>query len=230
MLIYGDFTDLLSLVASMRADTLIDEGLDIEWRAVVSEPTTTVASLPRRDALSREVSGLAPAGLRAPGFMPSAKAPVAAYAEAVGAGIGDHVRYLLFTAYWREHEDIGNPDVLRRLLTVPMLRSGSSTDVVREYGYAVSISGAPVTSDAWRRMRGWEAAWRGLDNAELPVVVDGADYHCGHDAIRHLGTLGEGAHTFAASNPYSLPPMPLPARRPDLARPGRRPTWRDVPS
>ncbi len=238
IIIYADFTDLLSLVASLRADALIDEGLDIEWRAVVREPTITVVSTPRDTASRREVSDVAecwhetalpgePVDLPTPSFVPNPVPPVAAYAEAVGAGVADHVRYLLFSSYWRERQDIGNPDVLRRLLALPILHGRSEADVLRQYGYAVAINGGPITTGAWRLMRDWECAWRGLDNAQLPVVVEGEVFHSGHDAIRRLGTLGEATHTFAVANPYPLPPMPVAAQRRDLSRPGLRPMWRD---
>ena len=239
LIVYGDFTQLLSLVASLRTDALIAEGRAVEWRAVVGAPTTTVVSRPRSDAARREITEVAacwhdsalpgePVGVHAPGFVPAAGPPAAAYAEAVGAGIGDHVRHLLFTNYWRDQEDIGNPDHLRRLLTVPILHGNSNADVLREYGYVVQIAGGPVTSAAWRLRHAWETAWDGLGRPELPAVTDGTDSYAGHDAIRYLGTLGEAPHTFADGNPYPLPPMPLAARRLDRIRPGLRPSWRDA--
>lgn len=240
LIIYGDFTELLSLVASLRADALIAQGHQVQWRAVVGRPSTTVVSRPRSDAGRSEIAQAAttwresarpgePGSLarQAPGFVPYAGAAAAAYAEGVGAGIGDHVRYLLFESYWREHEDIGNPDVLRRLLTIPVLHAGAQSDVLREYGYAVSIAGGPVTSEAWRLRHSWEVAFRGLDRAALPVVTNEEDVYSGEEAIRFLGTLGEEPHTLPATNPYPLPPMPTAARRHDVFRHGGRPIWRD---
>ena len=238
IILYGDFTDLLSLVASLRADTLIAAGAEIEWRAVVRTPTTTITAAPRSQEGRRELTQAAqrwrevsPTGesieAPGPGFVPNAAAAAAGYAEAVGAGVGDHVRYLLFSSYWRAHLDIGNPDQLRRLLTVPILHGHSDSDVLREYGYAVSIAGGPVTSSAWRLRNCWEKGWRAVDRRALPAVVEGADVHIGSDAIRRLGALGDAPQTIPHGNPYPLPPMRVAARRLDLARPRGRAIWRD---
>lgn len=231
LIVYGDFTDLLSLVASLRTDALIAAGVPVEWRAVVGQPTTSVVAKPRPEADRRRITAAevpgAPPALSPPGFVPNARAAAAAYAEAVGAGVGDHVRYLLFSSYWRDQQDIGNPDLLRRLLAVPILHGNSDADVLREYGYAVSIAGGPITSTAWRLRRGWEKARQALDHTKLPAVVDGGEVFFGAAAIRHLGTLGGESHTPASVNPYPLPPMRLAARRLDMTRPRGRPIWRD---
>lgn len=238
LIIFGDFTRLRSLAASLRADALIAEGIEVEWRAVAHRPSITVLAEPRSDAASTELSTAQeqwrkaalhgePVGVAAPPFLPAAAPPVSAYAEAAGAGVADHVRYLLFSAYWREHQDIGNPDVLRHLLAVPMLHGNSPADVHREYGYAVAIGGCPITSDGWRRMRSWQHAWESLGHSDLPAVVDGDEIFFGEQALRHLGELGQQPHTFPEANPYPLPQMPVAARRNDRFRPGLRPIWQD---
>ncbi|MFN2321144.1 MAG: hypothetical protein ABR500_15900 [Dermatophilaceae bacterium] len=71
---------------------------------------------------------------------------MSAYAEAVVAGVADHVRALLFRSHWVHNEDIGNPDVLRGLLALPILHGRSLAAVHSESGYAVSISGGPLTT------------------------------------------------------------------------------------
>ena len=84
----------------------------------------------------------------APGFLPNTGPAVAGYAEAYGAGVAGPVRRLLFDACWTGGADIGNPEVLRRLLAGP-IRAGHSTSLpLRDSGYAVSLAGGPITTES----------------------------------------------------------------------------------
>src|SRR5690606_39341066 len=76
-----------------------------------------------------------------PHFLPFGQPPLSAYAEAVVAGVDDHVRHLLFSTYFIDHEDIGNPDLLRRLLAIPMIHGRSGAAGYADQGYAVAIGG-----------------------------------------------------------------------------------------
>lgn len=239
LIVYGDFTDPLSRIASMRVDALQLSGHDVQWRAVAHHHTTQVVAGPVSDRVLdrlREAhewsAGSALPGeavlLARPRISPCPDPPVAAFAEAVGAGVADHVRALLFDAFWRDGEDIGNPDVLRRLLAVPMIHGDSPAEVHSESGYAVAIGGGPLTTAGWRRMGAWRREWVALGRPGLPVVCDGTDAYSGFEALEHLGSLlgGERVPPLAAvGNPHRLPPLPLPARRVGLERPGRRRTW-----
>ncbi|HHU10121.1 MAG TPA: hypothetical protein GXZ60_08930 [Intrasporangiaceae bacterium] len=238
--IYADFTDAMSRIASARADALIGAGVPIEWRAVAAHPTIRVVARPLADAehtaladLERQWRAAALPDEPVPWHQPTVATapgpPVAAYAEACGAGVGDHVRHLLFASGWHDHADIGNPDVLRRLLAVPILHGHSEADVLREYGYAVAIGGGPITSDAWRLIDRWQGEYADLGRPDLPLLLDGEEQHSGWDAVQRLGALiTEHDAPFPRGNPYPLPPLPLPAQRRDLERPGRRPIWRDA--
>ncbi|MGA8048241.1 MAG: hypothetical protein WCA30_18465 [Dermatophilaceae bacterium] len=239
LIVYGDFTDPLSRVASQRVDALQLTGHDVQWRAVAHHHTTQVVAGPVSDrthehleAVRRWWSEAALPGesvvLSEPRNSPCPDPPVAAYAEAMGASVADHVRALLFDAFWRDGEDIGNPDVLRRLLAVPMIHGDSRAEVHSESGYAVAVGGGPLTTDGWRRMGAWRREWVALGRPGLPAVCDGTDAYTGFEALDHLGSLLGGTRVpigAVAGNPHALPPLPLAARRVGIDRPGRRRTW-----
>lgn len=121
------------------------------------------------------------------------------------------MRRLLYAAYWVDGADIGSPEVLRRLLTGPMLRGDSPAWPLREYGYAVSVSGGPITTDAWRRMRAWREDWQRLDIMELPILVeDGHPPASGEAALRRL------EQELLRSHAGLDPELPDPARYPAM--------------
>lgn len=241
LVVYGDFTDPLSRIASLRMDALRTAGAELEWRAVAAHPTTQVTSRPVDDETRRRIAEVEQwwRDSALPGeatarssihVVPWASPPVSAYAEAVVAGVADHVRALLFRSLWVHNADIGNPDVLRGLLAVPILHGRSPAEVHSESGYAVSISGGPLTTDGWRLIGQWRTQWRDLGRPELPVVLDGERALSGRDAVARLGSViaGEGLAlrpVLPAVNPHPLPPLPLAAQRHGLARPGRRAAW-----
>lgn len=244
LVVYGDFTDPLSRIASLRMDALRAVGADLEWRAVAARPTTQVLARRVDDETSRRIATVeqwwrdaalpgeatARSGVT---VVPWGAPAVSAYAEAVVAGVADHVRALLFRSYWVHNADIGNPDVLRSLLALPMIHGRSPAEVHSESGYAVAISGGPLTTDGWRLIGQWRTQWRDLGRPVLPVVRDGDETLCGRDAVARLGAAisGEGLSlrpVLPAVNPHPLPPLPVAARRAGIARPGRRLAWWDA--
>ena len=244
LVVYGDFTDPLSRIASLRMDALRAAGADLEWRSVTAVPTTQVVARPVDDETSRRIATVEEWWRDAalPGeatarssvkVVPWGAPAVSAYAEAVVAGVADHVRTLLFRSYWVHNADIGNPDVLRGLLALPILHGRSPAEVHSESGYAVAISGGPLTTHGWRLIGQWRRQWRDLGRPELPVVRDGDETLSGRDAVAHLGAAISGAGlslrpVLPAVNPHPLPPLPVAARRAGLARPGRRAAWWDA--
>ena len=141
IVVYGDFTDALSWVASMRVDALRLAGADVDWRAVPAVHTTRVVAAPVDADQARRIDDVRrwhresalpgePTGWGAPYVVPRGDPPVSAYAEAVAAGIDDHIRHLLFRSAWLDGQDIGNPDVLRHLLAVPFLHGSSRSEVL----------------------------------------------------------------------------------------------------
>lgn len=169
--LYADFSCPISYLASQRVDRLLTAGLPVpDWRAVEYRPRLPFPGL-RLDGEARatRTSRLDEARLllqpgdempaEAPGFLPHTASAVAAYAEAYEAGVADLVRPLLFRAYWADGLDIGDPEVLRRLLPGAFRQGRRTTDPVRDFGYAVTSQHAPVTVAAARRMRQWEQDW-----------------------------------------------------------------------
>lgn len=235
--VYGDFTDPLSYIASLRVDALCTAQTHVEWRAVTTEDATTTTSTPFGAERVRHLDEVVQWWRRnrlpgdrpdddTPHFKPFGQPPVSAYAEAVVAGVGDHVRHLLFSAYWIDHVDIGNPDALRGLLAVPMIHGRSQTTQHAGQGYAVAIGGGPVTTDAWRLIRQWRTGWAGVDRNELPLLTDGSLVLSGYAAVEHLGGLvGDRRIPPAVPNPYELPALSVSAQRRWADRPGLRPGW-----
>jgi hypothetical protein len=199
LIVYGDFSEASCYLAARRADVLSATGVRVDWRAVEHRPGIPVTGL-RPSAAEREALRARLAELEALllprevlpsaaalSIVPKTEAAVSAYAEAYGTAVADDVRRLLFELYWREGADIGRPTVLRAPLAGPMLRADAGADPLRQVGYAVSVDGGPITTDAWRRIRSWRSEWQQLGGLALPVVlVDGATL-AGVDALRRLG-------------------------------------------
>jgi hypothetical protein len=202
--IYADFTDPLAYLASRRLDRIGTAGRPApDWRAVSHRhglPRVTLRlgaeGLAHREAELDRVRGLLHPGEelpgRAPGLLPHPDAPVAAYAEAYCAGHGTEVRRALFEAYWVDGQDIGDPEVLRRLLPPVVARRPYTGDPLHDFGYAVSPARIPLTAAAAHRVRDWQAEWLllGTPVTFTLTVDDGA--HVAVNALQRLA-LAEGA-------------------------------------
>jgi hypothetical protein len=82
--------------------------------------------------------------------------------------------------------DIGNPDLLHSLLGGTFMRGKATSDPIREFGYAVAVNRGPITTRAWRLMRGWNQEWQDLGRPELPVLQNGTRTQSGEQALRQL--------------------------------------------
>lgn len=198
VIVYADFAAPECYLASRRVDSLLAAGVPVDWRAVEEHPRQPAAGRllgPAGQAeLERRMAALA--ALLLPGeelpwtrprLAPRTEAAVSGYAEAYGAGVADEVRRLLYADYWVEGADIGSPEVLRRRLAGPILRGRSPSWPLREFGYAVAVTGGPITTGAWERMRTWRDEWERLGTAAVPTLVaDGGGPVTGEAALRHL--------------------------------------------
>jgi hypothetical protein len=73
------------------------------------------------------------------------------------------------------------------LLAGPLLRGHSTSVPVSEFGYVVSSSRGPITTDAFRLIRHWSSQWETLHVPTLPLlVVDGRLAVSGETALRRL--------------------------------------------
>jgi len=192
--IYGDFNCPFSFLPSLRADTFIAAGIQIDWRAV--EHAKELPVLGRR-LDEAEVTGELEAvrqllntgeefAAAAPSMLPNTAAANAGYAEAVGSGVGDDVRQLLFDAYWTRGVDIGSVEVLRSLLAAPIKRGHSAAFPLRESGFAVSTNRGPITTAAYRRLAAWRGAWVELATWTTPTIVADGRPQVGVDGLRWL--------------------------------------------
>ncbi len=198
IVVYGDFNCPWSYLASRRAAVLATDGVKVDWRAVEHEPwrpsrftDSSVRFTDLREEMDHVVAELAP-GEELPyslaGFVPYTRAAVSGYAEAYAAGVASRVRDVLFEAFWMHAFDLGDAKVLRTLL-VDAVRSGSSpSELLREWGYAVDVTGGPVTTPAWRLVTSWAQQWRDTGKETVPVVLVGeAAPLFGTDAVEWLG-------------------------------------------
>lgn len=183
--VYADFACPACYLASLHQDRLVAAGLPApDWRAVEHRPRLPVtgvrlgaAALATRDRDLDGVRAFAWPGealpARAPHLLPHTGAAVAAYAEAYGAGVADLVRPLLFSAFWVDGQDIGDPEVLRRLLPEAFRRGRRTSDAIRDFGYAVSSQRAPLTHLAHSLVHRWQQDWLALGGAVALTYVDG---------------------------------------------------------
>ncbi|MDQ2756383.1 MAG: hypothetical protein M3Y71_07445 [Actinomycetota bacterium] len=221
LLVYGDFSSPNGCLASHRIDALKAVDVDIEWRAVELHPHLSVMGAPLTgpsstaadQAMSSVNERLLPGEVlvwKKPTMTPHTQGSVAAFAEAVGAGVSDDVRQLLMTAYWTRGANIGDPEVLRRLIAGAIRRGHSTSDPLRRFGYAVSLSRGPITTSAYRRIRDWRTQWNELETHEDLAVVDEQGASTGLDALDRLAAL----ITEAGAPPN--PVLPNPGRFPEV--------------
>ena len=195
--LYGDLTCPWSYLASRRAALLEADGVEVDWwmvehdRPVPGRPVDPDARLKAtRGDLDRVSRRLLPGELlphALAGFVPFTKPAVSGYAEAYLAGAGPAARRLLFDAFWMHAVDLGDARLVRTLL-VDIVRSATpSSDLVRDWGYAVDVTGAPVTADAWRLVRRWRDGWSDGGEVVPALVLDGGRRLDGAAAVEWLG-------------------------------------------
>jgi hypothetical protein len=241
--LYGDLTCPACYLASLRTDLLATAGLERPvWRLVEHRPGVRLAaSLPddaTQQARERELAvvlthvqpgeALDQTALptRVPRMVPSTNAAVAAYAEAVNAGVGDVVRRLLFAAYWRDGLDLSNVNLLRSLLMPPVRaavanrrlstlnhqarawRWDGDANVVAWTGNVVSVHGGPITSAGDRLVRAWRDERRAVEApACLTLVLPTGPVLSGAAALDELVLPGLAPTSRAAVPPADELPL-----------------------
>lgn len=197
-IVYADFSCPACYLASLRVDRLLAGGHPApDWRGVEHTTRLPVTGIrleaSARTARERELTEIR-ALLRpgeelpatAPGILPNTRAAVATYAEAHGAGVADLVRSLLFHSYWVDGMDIGDPEVLRRLLPDAFRQGRRTSDPIRDFGYAVTSQRGPITTDAHRRIRTWRQDWLALGTGVTLTLVTDATTMVGDRALERL--------------------------------------------
>lgn len=217
IVLYGDFNCPWSYLASRRAAVLEAAGVAVDWRAVEHDPwrprrfadsSTRFACV--REEMDRVLAALLP-GEQLPfalaGFVPHTLPAVSGYAEAYRAGVGPAVRRLLFRAFWMHGMDLGAAETVRTLLADTVRSGASPSELVREWGYAVDISGGPLTTTAWRLVRGWADGWRDTEKEIVPTLVVDEATLFGEEAVEWLGqeVARRGLDPAAVPAPAVLP-------------------------
>jgi len=179
------FVDLTSPWAYLAHLRLADREDDITWVAVQRPTPIPRTGLrgggPEREKLERELkTARYMAGsdedlpTLVPSVLPHPRTVAAAYAEAVDLGCGDAVREVLLEAYWQEGRDIGDPEVLRRILPPVVVAEGTlcTGDPRREFGYLVSPAREPLTDSAYHLMARWQGQWEKAGRPGPLALVD----------------------------------------------------------
>ncbi|EWT00596.1 hypothetical protein N865_14520 [Intrasporangium oryzae NRRL B-24470] len=195
--IWGDFTCPFSYLAWRRSEDLAaDADVEVDWRAVEHDPwhhlrpvDVTDRFTALHDEMPRVTAHLMP-GEPLPytlkGHVPFTGAATAGYAEAYGAGVAVPVRRALFDGFWRHGIDLDDARVIRTLLADD-IRSGSSpTELLRVWGYAVDVTGGPITTMGWHLRRDWWSQWHELGGVVPTLVVDDGPASVGEDALTRL--------------------------------------------
>jgi hypothetical protein len=194
---YGDFTCPWSYLSWQRSELLREDGVDVDWRTVEHDPWhhLTPESLVERHhtthtAVTQLQQHLLP-GEHVPhtfaGKVPFTGAATAAYAEAVVAGVGPEARRILFEAFWHDGADLNDARVVRGLLSSVLRGRPSRSELVRLWGYAVDVTGGPVTTEAWRLVRDWRTEWQDFGTGVVPALsFQGDTWVHGEDVVDRL--------------------------------------------
>ena len=76
-----------------------------------------------------------------------------------------------------------------RSLLADTLRNGHArSELLSAWGYAVDVTGAPVTTEAWRLVRSWRNGWSSFGEVVPLVVLDGDRRLYGVEAVEWLGS------------------------------------------
>lgn len=190
----GDLTCPWSHLASRRAAVLERDGVTVDWWMVEHDRPAPGRPVPQRQLRQTVVQDLAEIATyllpgerlpEVPDRVPSTGPAVSGYAEAWLAGVGPTARRLLFEALWSHAADLSSPRLVRTLLADVVRGSASPSELVRDWGYAVDVTGSPVTGDADRLVRRWRSAWSAAGGV-VPVMVASGRRWYGVEVIGRL--------------------------------------------
>lgn len=200
--VYGDFNCPWSYLSWRRSELLRRDGAEIDWRTVEHDPwhhqdeeemakrqQTTHAALAKVETRLLPEEHL-PHSFT--GHVPFTGAATAAYAEAVVAGVAPEARRILFEGFWLHGADLNNARVVRDLLAGVLRGRPSRSELVHLWGYAVDVTGGPITTHAWGLVRDWRKEWQALGQEVVPALSFGPSvapdaWLHGEDVVERLG-------------------------------------------
>jgi hypothetical protein len=167
--VHGDFTCPWSYLTWRRTEALRADGVQVDWRTVEHDPWHVVGPVDAGDRftalraeLDRVRAHLLPGEVvphTLAGFVPFTGAATSGYAEAYGAQVAEPARRLLFESFWRRGVDLNDARVVRTLLIDAMRGGASEVELLTLWGYALDVTGGPITRAGWRTVRDWRAEW-----------------------------------------------------------------------
>lgn len=192
--LFVDLTSPWAYLAQLRLGAVAS---DLAWAAIQTSTTMPRTGLrgpgPDRDRLRAELDAaraVARDGEELPDDVPAAlphpRTVAAAFAEADDLGVGPAAREVLLTAFWVEGRDIGNPEVLRRILPPVIVNDDTlcTGDPRREFGYVVSPAREPLTNAAYHQLEQWQHRWVDLGQpGPLALVEASGTVHAGPAAL-----------------------------------------------
>jgi hypothetical protein len=205
VVVHGDFTCPWSYLTWRRTEALRADGVQVDWHTVEHDPWHVVGPVDAgdrftalRSELDRVQEHLLPGEVlphTLAGFVPFTGAATSGYAEAYGAHVGAPARRLLFEAFWRRGVDLNDARVVRILLVDAMRGCVSEVELLTLWGYALDVTGGPITRAGWQTVRGWRAEWDKLcadpDTGHVVPIVQ-VDDHApvfGVEAVDRVGAL-----------------------------------------
>ncbi|HLS44173.1 MAG TPA: hypothetical protein VK045_01950 [Ornithinicoccus sp.] len=208
-LLLADLTSPWAYLAHLRFDQPGHENTEATERPVwwaIQPPTgRPLVGLrgpgPERERLRRELDAVRAVASEdeilpddVPAVLPHPRPVAAAFAEAVDLGRGPQVRALLLRTFWLEGRDIGDPEVLRRILPSVLVDDGypCTGDPRREWGYVVSPQRQPLSNAAYHLLERWQGRWAELGRPG-PVTLVGPE-----GPRSHLEALPGATATHAA--------------------------------
>lgn len=196
--VWGDFTCPWSYLAWQRTELLADDGMVIDWRTVEHDPwhhLTPVDVTDRYQQLHAEMPEVLAHLLpdedlpyTLAGFVPFTAAATSAYAEAYAAGVARPVRKRLFEAFWRHGVDLNQAKVLQTMLADDLRQGTSSSELVTMWGYALDVTGGPITTSAWQAIRDWREEWEEPSGVTPTLRAGGGALVVGVAALDWLGS------------------------------------------
>ncbi|MGD8200640.1 hypothetical protein ACQE98_08260 [Ornithinimicrobium sp. W1679] len=176
------------------------------WWAVRPSTSVPLAGLrtpgPVREELRRQLAEVREVALDGeeipddvPAVLPHPRPVAAAYAEGVELGRGPQVLALLLRSYWLEGRDIGDPEVLRRLLPRVLVDdlAPCTGDPRREWGYVVSPAREPLSDGAYHLLERWQQRWVEEGRPGPIALVDRTGARTGPAALQELQPTGVAA-------------------------------------